>query len=132
MNRYTIPPHRLTRMQDAGLARSESLATEEVDRRKQTCNPGSPVLVVLRQFLGLLASEFAAAWTTARERRHTLKALKRVDRRLLRDLGIERGQLREVVDAMATRQAAEQRRDSSSEHQPCLVENNWMEARPAG
>ena len=128
MNRYTVHPHRWTRMQDAGLARSESLSALEAERRVHVGAPDTPDLTVLGQYLAAVCADFVAAWAAARERRHTLKALKRVDRRLLADLGMDRGRLREVVDAMVAKQARAVR-DNPRPRPPCVVDGSWMRAR---
>ncbi len=132
MRGYVVHPHRLTRMQDAGLARSVSLAGAELERRARLAGtPGTAPRQpsdwsVLRGLLSVAWCELTTAWGAARRRRHAVKQLKRVDRRLLADVGIARGQIREVVDAMQSLDAT--RPEQSA---PCPPAATWLDARPA-
>lgn len=106
MNTYIIHPHRWLQMQDPGLARSESVSAAELALRsgeKLSTEAPSKLAVdwsSVDSWLALAARELAAAWARARSRRHAVKQIKRLDDRLLADIGFERGQIRDVVDSM--------------------------------
>ena len=125
MDGSIIAPHRWTRMQDPRLARSEELAAREATGRRFQAQR-TPDREVLAATLRDALSRFAAAWRAARKRRHALRALKRIDRRLLADMGMDRARLREVIDAMvAQREDAE----SATPRRPEAATAAWIGPR---
>ncbi len=80
----------------------------------------------LVRFLAYAWCEFITEWRAAARRRRTVQQLKRMDRRLLADVGIPRGQIRDVADAMEVARSPWQPSDRD-----CAPPAAWLDARPS-
>lgn len=124
MDRYTVRSNQLTLMRDAGLARSSAVACgEAVERARMASHgDGSARLTdgpVLGEALSQFWRELSHAWRQAARRGTSVRQLKRMDRRILHDLGMERGQIREVVDGLNERKVPKTRAQAPAT--PALV-----------
>jgi len=124
MRRHTPRPNAFFQMQDIALSRVTASTRDCVQRTMtlQVLDGSAPPQVDdLRALAGWLeagAAELVRAWSAARERGRALKQLKRVDRRMLVDIGISRAQLREVVDAMNAVKTRDARKQADSAAAP--------------
>ena len=127
MNRHQIKPNAFFQMQDIALSRAQAVARDfstSVEHLEALDGAGAPPVndrQVLHLWWNTFAEALATAWAAARARRGALKQLKRVDRKLLMDLGIPRGQLRDVVDAMNAVRARDEARQRVQPQAPA-----WM------
>lgn len=92
MNRYSIQPNVFLQSQDVHLSRSQAIAQPTTSARL------SDDVAALLAFLAHSAEQVAQAWTRAARRRATVQQMKRMDSRLLADVGIDYPNLRDVVD----------------------------------
>jgi uncharacterized protein YjiS (DUF1127 family) len=86
----------------SGMAALQGMASDASDRAAAASRDASPTWQLLRDAL----TSFVADWRAAARRRGAVQQMKRIDRRMLRDLGLERAGIRELVDDLAIRRAS--------------------------
>ena len=114
MQRRRMNPNTFFQMQDVRLCRARGVSRFHEDSVPGLRDPGAPRdaadSALLWAWCQHIFDVFVGAWKNARTRRQTLHQLKRVDRKLLADIGYERSGLRESVDSLCAVTARQRRR----------------------